>query len=231
MNNSLVNLQGISKYFSNGQLKTHALQEVSLTIERGEFIAITGPSGCGKSSLLNILGLLDTPNDGQYQLADINMSDLSVDQRAKVRNQHIGFVFQSFNLIDSLTVFENIALPLEQRGTPKKHIQQKVNNILKAVNLDGRADYYPKELSGGQQQRVSIARALVGEPDLLLVDEPTGNLDSQNGDAVMQLLLSLNQQGTTVVMVTHDERYSQMAKRQIRLFDGKVILEHKEAAA
>lgn len=175
--------------------------------------------------------MLDTPTDGDYQLANIDTHSLNVDQRSSVRNKHIGYVFQSFNLIDSLTVFENVALPLEHRGTPSKEITAAVEQQLAAVNMSGRLNHKPSQLSGGQQQRVAIARALVGSPDLLLVDEPTGNLDSQNGDAVMQLLLELNKQGATVVMVTHDERYSQMAQRQIRLFDGKVLVEHQEAVA
>lgn len=228
---ALVTINNINKVYSKGQVKTHALQDVSLTINNGEFIAISGSSGCGKSTLLSILGLLDTPTDGDYQLANIDTHSLNVDQRSSVRNKHIGYVFQSFNLIDSLTVFENVALPLEHRGTPSKEITAAVEQQLAAVNMSGRLNHKPSQLSGGQQQRVAIARALVGSPDLLLVDEPTGNLDSQNGDAVMQLLLELNKQGATVVMVTHDERYSQMAQRQIRLFDGKVLVEHQEAVA
>ena len=228
---ALVTINNINKVYSKGQVKTHALQDVSLTINKGEFIAISGSSGCGKSTLLSILGLLDTPTDGDYQLANIDTHSLNVDQRSSVRNKHIGYVFQSFNLIDSLTVFENVALPLEHRGTPSKDIKAAVEQQLAAVNMSARLHHKPSQLSGGQQQRVAIARALVGNPDLLLVDEPTGNLDSQNGDAVMRLLLELNKQGATVVMVTHDERYSQMAQRQIRLFDGKVLVEQKEAVA
>ena len=228
---TLVTINNINKIYQQGQVNTHALQDVSLQIQEGEFIAISGPSGCGKSTLLSILGLLDTASDGQYVLADIDTKTLNVDQRSQIRNKHIGYVFQSFNLIDSLTVFENVALPLEHRGASKKDIKSAVEKQLAAVNMTGRLDHTPSQLSGGQQQRVAIARALVGEPDLLLVDEPTGNLDSQNGDAVMQLLLELNRQGTTIVMVTHDERYSRMAKRQIRLFDGKVLVEQQEAVA
>ena len=228
---ALVTINNINKVYSKGQVKTHALQDVSLTINKGEFIAISGASGCGKSTLLSILGLLDTLTDGHYQLANIDTQSLKIDQRSSVRNKHIGYVFQSFNLIDSLTVFENVALPLEHRGASSKEIKTAVEKQLAAVNMSARLDHKPNQLSGGQQQRVAIARALVGNPDLLLVDEPTGNLDSQNGDAVMQLLLDLNKQGATVVMVTHDERYSQMAQRQIRLFDGKVLVEHQEAVA
>ncbi|MBH0027208.1 MULTISPECIES: ABC transporter ATP-binding protein [unclassified Pseudoalteromonas] len=226
---TLVTINNINKVYSKGQVKTHALQDVSLTINKGEFIAISGASGCGKSTLLSILGLLDTPTDGHYQLANIDTHSLKVDQRSSVRNKHIGYVFQSFNLIDNLTVFENVALPLEHRGVSSSEIKIAVEKQLAAVNMSARLDHKPSQLSGGQQQRVAIARALVGNPDLLLVDEPTGNLDSQNGDAVMQLLLDLNKQGATVIMVTHDERYSQMAQRQIRLFDGRILVEHQEA--
>ncbi|WP_299269386.1 ABC transporter ATP-binding protein [uncultured Psychrosphaera sp.] len=227
---TLVTISNIQKEFSKGQIKTMALQDISLTIEKGEFIAISGPSGCGKSTLLSILGLLDTPTSGEYQLANINVKGLSVDECSKIRNQHIGYVFQSFNLIDSLSVYENVALPLEHRAKPPKDIEHLVQKQLAAVNMADRIDHSPNQLSGGQQQRVAIARALVGEPDLLLVDEPTGNLDSENGDAVMLLLKQLNQQGATIVMVTHDERYSQMASRHIRLFDGKIMVENSEVS-
>lgn len=228
---TIVKLDGINKVFQKGQIATHALNNVSLTINEGEFIAISGPSGCGKSTLLSILGLLDSPSSGSYQLSNIDTQNLKFDERTRVRNLHIGYVFQSFNLIETLTVRENVGLPLEHRGVAQKEIDEQVEKLLKAVNLSDRIDYFPNQLSGGQQQRVAIARALVGQPDLLLVDEPTGNLDSQNGDAVMQLLSALNAQGVTIVMVTHDERYGRMAKRQIRLFDGKVMVEHEEAVA
>lgn len=228
---TIVKLDGINKVFQKGQIATHALNNVSLTINEGEFIAISGPSGCGKSTLLSILGLLDSPSSGTYQLSNIDTQNLKFDERTRVRNLHIGYVFQSFNLIETLTVRENVGLPLEHRGVAQKEIDEQVEKLLEAVNLSERIDYFPNQLSGGQQQRVAIARALVGKPDLLLVDEPTGNLDSQNGDAVMQLLSALNAQGVTIVMVTHDERYGRMAKRQIRLFDGKVMVEHEEAVA
>lgn len=231
MSKTLIKLEHISKKFGDGQIKSTVLSDISLTIKEGEFVAISGPSGCGKSTLLSILGLLDTPSEGQYHLTSINTDGLKVDQRAVIRNQHIGFVFQSFNLIDGLNIFDNVALPLEHRGASSTHIKTKVEEKLIAVNLSSRSLQYPNQLSGGQQQRVAIARALVGEPDLLLVDEPTGNLDSQNGDAVMQLLLELNKQGKTIVMVTHDERYSRMAQRQVKLFDGKILLEKTEAVA
>lgn len=231
MSKILIKLENIYKKFGDGQIKSTVLSDINLTINEGEFIAISGPSGCGKSTLLCILGLLDTPSAGDYQLTTIQTSGLKLDQRAHIRNKHIGFVFQSFNLIDGLNVFDNVALPLEHRGASSKHIKTQVAEKLAAVNLASRSLQFPNQLSGGQQQRVAIARALVGEPDLILVDEPTGNLDSQNGDAVMQLLLELNRQGKTIVMVTHDERYSRMAKRQIRLFDGKILMEKAEAVA
>jgi len=227
----IVNINDIQKEFNEGQITTNVLKDISLTINKGEFIAISGPSGCGKSTLLSILGLLDTPTSGEYQLANINTKGLTVDECSKIRNKHIGYVFQSFNLIDSLTVYENVALPLEHREKRPKNIEQLVEEKLIAVNMADRSHHLPNQLSGGQQQRVAIARALVGSPELLLVDEPTGNLDSENGDAVMLLLKKLNEQGVTVIMVTHDERYSQMASRQIRLFDGRVIVEHQEVSA
>lgn len=219
----LLQVKQLCKEFRQGNVATRALQNIDLQIERGEFVAITGPSGCGKSTLLNALGLLDNFDSGQYLLAGIDTATLSVNQRSRVRNKHIGFVFQSFNLIDSMTVFDNVALPLHHRGDRNNVIKQKVEQTLAAVNMAHRADFYPNQLSGGQQQRIAIARALVGDADLLLVDEPTGNLDSKNGDAVMQLLQQLHQQGTTIVMVTHDHRYSRCASRQIQLLDGRVI--------
>jgi len=219
----LLQVKQLCKEFRQGNVATRALQNIDLEIERGEFVAITGPSGCGKSTLLNALGLLDNFDSGQYLLAGIDTTTLSVNQRSRVRNKHIGFVFQSFNLIDSMTVFDNVALPLHHRGDRNNVIKQKVEQTLAAVNMAHRADFYPNQLSGGQQQRIAIARALVGDADLLLVDEPTGNLDSKNGDAVMQLLQQLHQQGTTIVMVTHDHRYSRCASRQIQLLDGRVI--------
>jgi len=222
---TVVNLTNIHKRYDMDQVETHALQGISLSIEQGEFAAITGPSGCGKSTLLAILGLMDTPSEGQYQLANINTHGLKIDQRTQIRNQHIGFVFQSFNLIDSLSVFENVALPLEHRGLKRKDIQTKVEQVLTQVDMLPRQHFKPNQLSGGQQQRVAIARALVGEPDLILVDEPTGNLDSKNGDQVMALLTELNKNGSTIVMVTHDHRYARCANRQIQLLDGKIVAE------
>lgn len=225
--NCVVKMDNIHKHFDNQQIQTHALQNVSIEIYEQEFIAITGPSGCGKSTLLSIMGLMDLANEGSYTLAGICTEGLKVDQRTHIRNKHIGFVFQSFNLIDSLSVFDNVALVLQHRGNNKKAIKQKVEQALEKVGMLARAHYKPNQLSGGQQQRVAIARAVVGEPDLLLVDEPTGNLDSHNGDKVMTLLDELNKQGATIVMVTHDSRYAAMASRQIHLLDGQIITEQR----
>lgn len=219
----VVSMQNIHKKYMGSEIETHALQGVSLEIYKGEFVAITGPSGCGKSTLLTIMGLLDSASEGRYQISSIDTSGLKVDQRTQIRNKHIGYVFQSFNLIDSMSVFENVALPLEHRGEKADGIKTAVSEALEKVGMQHRISYKPNQISGGQQQRVAIARALVGNPDLILVDEPTGNLDTKNGDAVMKLLMELNQQGSTIVMVTHDSRYSGLADRQVQLLDGKIV--------
>lgn len=221
----VVQMKNVHKRYDSQQIQTHALQGISLEINEGEFVAVTGPSGCGKSTLLSIMGLMDSASEGEYKIANIDTAGLKVDQRTEIRNQHIGYVFQSFNLIDSLTVFENVALPLEHRNIKSAEIKQRVEEVLTQVDMLHRKDYRPNQLSGGQQQRIAIARALVGKPDLILVDEPTGNLDSKNGDQVMTLLEKLNEAGSTIVMVTHDSRYSRCASRLIQLLDGQIVTE------
>ncbi|OUS28075.1 ABC transporter ATP-binding protein [Thalassotalea sp. 42_200_T64] len=218
----IIEMKNITKVFLTDEVETHALRGVNLAIADGDYISISGPSGCGKSSLLSILGLLDSPNSGNYLIEGQDVSTLSVNERAVLRNLKIGFVFQAFNLIDALSVFDNIALPLRYReqSMSAKEIEQRVMASLEKVQMSHRAAHKPNQLSGGQQQRIAIARALVGNPALLLVDEPTGNLDSTNGDAVMKMLAQLNAQGTTICMVTHDPRYADMAKRQLHLLDG-----------
>lgn len=218
-------MTGITKIFNTDEMVTHALQGVDLEVYNGDFISICGPSGCGKSTLLSLLGLLDMPSSGKYVIGDSDVSSLTLSEAAYIRNEKIGFVFQSFNLIDELSVFDNVALPLRYRRNKMSDtdVERKVRECLQTVDMTHRAQHRPNQLSGGQQQRIAIARALVGSPVLLLVDEPTGNLDSRNGDAVMQMLQQLNETGTTICMVTHDPRYADMATRKLQLLDGKMV--------
>lgn len=218
-------MTGITKVYATEDMETHALRGIDLDIYKSDFVSICGPSGCGKSTLLSLLGLLDMPTGGEYCIEGANVSQLSLSEAAYIRNEKIGFIFQSFNLIDELSVFDNIALPLRYRRTKpsEKDIHKKVMECLQKVDMAHRAQHKPNQLSGGQQQRIAIARALVGNPSLLLVDEPTGNLDSRNGDAVMDMLQQLNSEGTTLCMVTHDPRYADMASRKLHLLDGKII--------
>ncbi|MFN8654616.1 MAG: ABC transporter ATP-binding protein [Gemmatimonadales bacterium] len=220
---SLIRLEGIKKVFLTDEVETHALSEVHLEINRGEYVAISGPSGCGKTTLLSLLGLLDTPSGGQYWLDNKPVAQLSPSERARIRNREIGFIFQAFNLIGDLTVYENVELPLTYRGMPAAERKQRVMAALEKVGMSHRVKHYPSQLSGGQQQRVAVARAVAGEPLILLADEPTGNLDSTNGEAVMELLQALHRSGATICMVTHDPRYAAHADRGIHLFDGRVV--------
>ena len=220
---ALIRLEGIKKVFYTDEVETHALSEVHLEIRRGEYVAIAGPSGCGKTTLLSILGLLDTPTGGEYWLEDKPVAQLSAAERARIRNREIGFIFQAFNLIGDLTVYENVELPLTYRGMQPADRKQKVMAALEKVGMSHRVRHYPAQLSGGQQQRVAVARAVAGEPLILLADEPTGNLDSVNGESVMQLLQELHRGGATICMVTHDPRYERHADRSIHLFDGRVV--------
>jgi putative ABC transport system ATP-binding protein len=219
----LIQLSGVRKIFFTDEVETHALADVHLEIREGEYVAINGPSGCGKTTLLSILGLLDTPSDGSYLLEDKPVANLSPAERARIRNRRIGFVFQAFNLIGDLTVAENVELPLTYRGMSGGERTKRVQQALEKVGMSHRAKHYPVQLSGGQQQRVAVARAVVGDPAILLADEPTGNLDSTNGEAVMELLRTLHRAGATVCMVTHDPRYAKHADRSIHLFDGRVV--------
>ncbi|PCC14189.1 ABC transporter ATP-binding protein [Pseudoalteromonas sp. JB197] len=228
MNTEILRVNNLSKSFSNGEQVSQILKGISFTVYDGEFISISGPSGCGKSTLLNIMGLLDTPQSGEYYIDGLLVSDMDSNQRAKVRGNRIGFVFQSFNLIDEMTVLENVALPLKYRGDSLSSRHARALDCLEKVGLADKADLHPNQISGGQQQRVSIARALAGDSGIMLVDEPTGNLDSKNGDAIMALIKDLNQQGTTIVLVTHDPRYADMATRNIQLKDGTVVAQSDE---
>jgi putative ABC transport system ATP-binding protein len=219
----LIQLAGVRKIFFTDEVETHALADIHLEIREGEYVAINGPSGCGKTTLLSILGLLDTPSDGSYLLEDKPVANLTPAERARIRNRRIGFVFQAFNLIGDLTVAENVELPLTYRGMAGGERTKRVQQALEKVGMSHRAKHYPVQLSGGQQQRVAVARAVVGDPAILLADEPTGNLDSTNGEAVMELLRALHRAGATVCMVTHDPRYAKHADRSIHLFDGRVV--------
>jgi putative ABC transport system ATP-binding protein len=222
---ALINLDGLSKVFYTEEVETHALSNINLQIKTGEFVSIAGPSGCGKTTLLSILGLLDSPTAGRYVLDNTPVENLTASQRAKIRNQAIGFVFQAFNLIGDLTVYENVELPLTYRGMPGAERKERVQAALERVGMAHRMGHYPSQLSGGQQQRVAVARAIVGKPLILLADEPTGNLDSKNGGAVMDLLKELHAEGATICMVTHDPRYAHVADRAVHLFDGQIVSE------
>jgi len=227
----LLHLEGVTKVFTTDEVETHALAGIHLQINRGDYVSISGPSGCGKSTLLAILGLLDTPSDGKYVLNDTPVAMLKMRDRARIRNREIGFIFQAFNLIGDLNVYENVELPLTYRNMPSKERRLHVLEALERVGMSHRMKHYPSQLSGGQQQRVAVARALVGSPSILLADEPTGNLDSGNGEAVMELLRELHRSGATICMVTHDPRYARAADRNIRLFDGRIVEEIQGAAA
>jgi putative ABC transport system ATP-binding protein len=221
--NCLVRMEGVRKIFFTDEVETHALAEIHVQIDKGEYISISGPSGCGKSTLLSLVGLLDTPTEGKYWLNGTAVEELNLADRSRIRNREVGFIFQSFNLIGDLNVFENVELPLTYRGMSSSERQQRVKQALERVNMAHRMKHYPAQLSGGQQQRVAVARALSGEPAILLADEPTGNLDSKNGEAVMELLGELHAGGATIVMVTHDPHFACHAQRTIFLFDGRIV--------
>ncbi len=222
---TLIHLDSVTKVFYTDEIETHALAGVHLEIKVGEFLAIAGPSGCGKSTLLSILGLLDSPSEGNYTLNNQPVANLSLSDRTRIRNREIGFIFQAFNLIGDLTVFENVELPLTYRSMASAERKQRVQQVLERVGMAHRMKHYPSQLSGGQQQRVAVARALVGQPSILLADEPTGNLDSKNSEAVMDLLRQLHGEGATICMVTHDPRFAGAADRSIHLFDGRIVEE------
>jgi putative ABC transport system ATP-binding protein len=226
----LIQLNAVTKVFLADEVETHALSGIHLEINKGEYLSIAGPSGCGKSTLLSILGLLDTPSDGTYLLNSQPVQSLTLADRARIRNREIGFIFQSFNLIGDLNVFENVELPLSYRGMAPAERKQRVLGALEKVGMSHRSKHLPSQLSGGQQQRVAVARALAGDPAVLLADEPTGNLDSKNGEAVMDLLSALHREGATIVMVTHDNRFASRADRTVQLFDGRIVQDQAEAA-
>jgi putative ABC transport system ATP-binding protein len=228
---ALLSMDGVTKVFQTDEVETHALDGIHLHIKKGEYLAIAGPSGCGKSTLLAILGLLDSPSGGTYVLNSKPVQSLKLAERARIRNREIGFIFQAFNLIGDLTVYENVELPLTYRGMPSAERKKRVHDALERVGMSHRIKHYPSQLSGGQQQRVAVARALGGDPSILLADEPTGNLDSVNGEAVMELLRELHRGGATICMVTHDPRYALYADRSIRLFDGRIVEEETAGVA
>jgi putative ABC transport system ATP-binding protein len=219
----IIRLSAVKKVFLTDEVETHALEEVHLELQPGEYLAIAGPSGCGKTTLLSILGLLDAPSEGNYELGGREVARLSASERAQIRNRQIGFIFQAFNLIGDLTVYENVELPLTYRKLPAAERKRRVEAALERVGMTHRMRHFPSQLSGGQQQRVAVARAVAGEPLILLADEPTGNLDSVNGEQVMDLLKELHQAGSTICMVTHDARYARHADRSIHLFDGRIV--------
>ncbi len=227
----LLIMDGVTKLFLTDEVETHALSGIHLSIKKGEYVSISGPSGCGKSTLLAILGLLDSPSNGTYILNGRPVQSLKMSERARIRNREIGFIFQAFNLIGDLTVYENVELPLTYRGMSGAERKKRVHDALERVGMGHRVKHYPSQLSGGQQQRVAVARALAGDPAILLADEPTGNLDSANGEAVMDLLRELHRGGATICIVTHDARYAKYADRTIKLFDGRIVEESNEAAA
>jgi putative ABC transport system ATP-binding protein len=229
-NGTLIKMEGVSKVFYTDDLETDALSAIDLEIKKGEYLAIAGPSGCGKSTLLAILGLLDSPTEGNYSLNGEAVSSLKISERARIRNREIGFIFQAFNLIGDLTVHENVELPLTYRGMAAAERKEKVQRALERVEMAHRTKHYPAQLSGGQQQRVAVARALVGDPMILLADEPTGNLDSKNGDSVMDLLREIHRSGATICMVTHDTRYAGHAERTLHLFDGRIAADTNAAS-
>ena len=228
---ALIHLEAVTKIFYTEEVETHALSGIHLDISKGEYVSIAGPSGCGKSTLLSILVLLDTPTEGNYALNGKPVANLSLAERARIRNREVGFIFQSFNLIGDLTVFENVELPLTYRGMRASERRTRVTEALEKVGMVHRAKHLPSQLSGGQQQRVAVARALVGDPLILLADEPTGNLDSKNGEAVMQLLGEVHRGGATICMVTHDPRFARHAERTVHLFDGRIVEESVETAS
>jgi putative ABC transport system ATP-binding protein len=227
---TMIHMENITKVFYTDEVETHALSGVQLEIRKGEYVSIAGPSGSGKSTLLALIGLLDSPTDGSYVLNGHPVANLKINERSRIRNREIGFIFQSFNLIGDLNVYENVELPLTYRGMPSSERKQRVQTALERVGMSHRTKHYPSQLSGGQQQRVAVARALAGSPSILLADEPTGNLDSRNAEAVMDLLRDLHQEGATICMVTHDPRFAKHAERQIHLFDGRVVEESIEVS-